>query len=146
MVCAVSGAVTPLGADTRSHDFAWRARHLGSALFRARSASRPLGWSRTCRWRGAGTAQFGCADLLCPWREFGGADSRSGASRAVSSGALSENSEEQPWWLGYLDTGADDIVFPDAPMVTVYARWRYVLVEAGPQQAAAWPRSDAGTF
>jgi hypothetical protein len=19
----------------------------------------------------------------------------------------------QPWWLGYLDTGADDIVFPD---------------------------------
>jgi hypothetical protein len=28
---------------------------------------------------------------------------------------LSENSEEQPWWLGYLDTGADDIVFPDAP-------------------------------
>ena len=26
----------------------------------------------------------------------------------------------QPWWLGYLDTGADDIVFPDAPKVTLY--------------------------
>jgi hypothetical protein len=22
-----------------------------------------------------------------------------------------------PWWLGYLDTGSDDIVFPDALMV-----------------------------
>jgi hypothetical protein len=29
---------------------------------------------------------------------------------------LREQSPDQPWWLGYLDTGADDIVFPDAPM------------------------------
>ena len=33
---------------------------------------------------------------------------------------LSEQSAGQPWWLGYLDTGADDIVFPDAPKVTLY--------------------------
>ena len=49
---------------------------------------------------------------------------------------LREQSAGQPWWLGYLDTGADDIVFPDAPKVTLYSGWHYVLVEAGPEQAA----------
>jgi hypothetical protein len=57
---------------------------------------------------------------------------------------LSEHSPGQPWWLGYLDTGADDIVFPDAPKVTLYSGWRYVLVEAGPEQAATW--RDPGSF
>jgi hypothetical protein len=51
---------------------------------------------------------------------------------------LTENSADQHWWLGYLDTGADDVVFPDAPMVTLYPGWQYVLVEAGPEQAATW--------
>src|ERR1700760_1298941 len=51
---------------------------------------------------------------------------------------LSGQSAGQPWWLGYLDTGADDIVFPDAPKVTLYPGWHYVLVEAGPEQAATW--------
>ena len=59
---------------------------------------------------------------------------------------LSEYSAEQPWWLGYLDTGADDVVFADAPMVTLYAGWHYVLVEAGPEQAATWRRGDLGSF
>jgi hypothetical protein len=35
-----------------------------------------------------------------------------------------EQSADQPWLLGYLDTGADDIVFPDAPKVTLYSGWR----------------------
>jgi hypothetical protein len=34
---------------------------------------------------------------------------------------LSEQSPGQRWWLGYLDTGADDIVFPDAPKVALYS-------------------------
>jgi hypothetical protein len=51
---------------------------------------------------------------------------------------LSEQSPSQPWWLGYLDTGADDIVFPDAPKVNLYYGWHYVLVEAGAEQAATW--------
>ena len=51
---------------------------------------------------------------------------------------LRDASAVQPWWLGYLDTGADDVVFPDTPMVTLYTGWRYVLVEAGPDQAAEW--------
>src|SRR5580693_2352169 len=59
---------------------------------------------------------------------------------------LSEYSAGQPWWLGYLDTGTDDIVFADAPMVTLYAGWHYVLVEAGPEQAATWRRGDLGAF
>lgn len=52
----------------------------------------------------------------------------------------------RPWWLGYLDTGADDLVFPDAPTVTLYAGWSYVLVEAGPEQAATWRREGPGAF
>jgi len=59
---------------------------------------------------------------------------------------LSEQSAGQPWWLGYLDTGADDIVFPGAPMVTLYPGWHYVLVEAGPEEAATWRRHDLGSF
>jgi hypothetical protein len=47
---------------------------------------------------------------------------------------------------GILDTGADDIVFPDAPKVTLYAGWHYVLVGAGPEQAATWRRMDLGSF
>lgn len=49
----------------------------------------------------------------------------------------------RPWLLGYLDTGADDVVFPDAPMVTLYSGWHYVLAEAGPEQAATWRMSGA---
>ncbi|HZB33944.1 MAG TPA: hypothetical protein VE465_27530 [Streptosporangiaceae bacterium] len=59
---------------------------------------------------------------------------------------LSEQSADQRWWLGYLHTGADDIVFPDAPKVTLYADWPYVLVEAGPEQAATWRRGGPGSF
>jgi hypothetical protein len=51
---------------------------------------------------------------------------------------LSECSAGQSWWLGYLDTGSDDVVFYDVPMVTLYAGWHYVIVEAGPDQAASW--------
>jgi hypothetical protein len=61
-------------------------------------------------------------------------------------GLLSEHSAGQPWWLGYLDTGADDIVFPDAPKVTLYSGWDYMLVEAGPEQAATWRQGDLGSF
>ncbi len=59
---------------------------------------------------------------------------------------LSEQSTGQPWWLGYLDTGADDIVFPDAPKVTLYYGWHYVLVEAGPEQAATWRQYGDWSF
>lgn len=52
----------------------------------------------------------------------------------------------QPWWLGYLDTGSDDLVFPDAPTVMLYANWRYVLVLAGPQQAARWRQGGPWSF
>ena len=51
---------------------------------------------------------------------------------------LSGHTSDQPWWLGYLDTGAHDIVFPQAPKVFLYARWPYVLIEAGPDQALSW--------
>jgi len=52
---------------------------------------------------------------------------------------LSEQSGDQPWWLGYLDTGPGvDLVFPDAPRVTLYANWEYVLVQATAEEAARW--------
>ena len=59
---------------------------------------------------------------------------------------LKAQSPGQPWWLGYLENGSDDVVFPDAPKVTLYSGWHYVLVEAGPEQAATWRRDDLGSF
>jgi hypothetical protein len=56
---------------------------------------------------------------------------------------LRRHTPQQPWWLGYLDAGASDIVFWDAPMVMLYTGWRYVLIKAGPEQAVAW-RPAAG--
>lgn len=53
-------------------------------------------------------------------------------------GLLSGQSPDCPWWLGYLDTGGADIVFPDAPKVSLYANWPYAMVRAGAQQAADW--------
>lgn len=51
---------------------------------------------------------------------------------------LVQHTPDQPWWLGFLDTGAHDIVFPHAPKVSLYWDWPYVLVEAGPEQALTW--------
>jgi hypothetical protein len=53
---------------------------------------------------------------------------------------LRRHGADQRWWLGYLDTGGDDVVFPDAPRVTLYAGWSYVLALAGPEQASVWRR------
>jgi hypothetical protein len=58
---------------------------------------------------------------------------------------LAGASRSRPWWLGYLDSGTAEVVFPDAPLVTLYADWRYVIVNAGPEQARSWrPRSWKG--
>ena len=51
---------------------------------------------------------------------------------------LSQHGTDLDWWLGYLDTGASAVVFPDAPRVRLYSDWPYVLVKAGPQQALRW--------
>jgi hypothetical protein len=74
-----------------------------------------------------------------------GAGERVQRDRAVAA-LLAEYSAGLPWWLGYLDTGADGVVFPDAPMVTLYPGWQYVLVEAGPEQAATWRGNDTGSY
>jgi hypothetical protein len=57
---------------------------------------------------------------------------------------LATHTEPQPWWLGFLETGASDVVFDDAPRVRVYG-CRYVLVQAGPREARTW-RSDWGRW
>ena len=51
---------------------------------------------------------------------------------------LCAHTEAQPWWLGFLDTGASDVVFDDALRVRVYSGWNYVLVQAGPHEARTW--------
>ena len=81
------------------------------------------------------------ATVVLPYRGEG----QDQHDRAVL-GLLIEQSAGQWWWLGYLDTGADDIVFPDAPKVTLYSGWHYVLVEAGPEQAATWRRYGDWSF
>lgn len=57
---------------------------------------------------------------------------------------LEAHSASQSWWLGFLDTGASDIVMPAAPRVLVYGS-RYVLVQAGPREARTW-RGDEGRW
>jgi hypothetical protein len=57
---------------------------------------------------------------------------------AVVLAILREHAAAQPWWLGYLESGASDVVFFDAPRVKMYADWPYVLVAAGPDQAGSW--------
>jgi hypothetical protein len=59
---------------------------------------------------------------------------------------LKSQSPQQRWWLGYLERGGSDIVFPEVPPVTLYANWPYVLVQAGPEEAASWRRIDANPF
>ncbi len=51
---------------------------------------------------------------------------------------LVRHTAEQARWLGYLDTGAHDVVFPLARRVSLYSDWLYVLVEAGPSEALRW--------
>ena len=46
---------------------------------------------------------------------------------------LRRHSGGRPWWIGYLDTGASDIVFWQAPKVTLYYGWSYVFVLAAPR-------------
>jgi hypothetical protein len=58
---------------------------------------------------------------------------------------LSAHTTPQPWWLGFLDTGASDVVFEDAPRVLIYSGWNYVLVQAGPREARTW-RADEGRW
>jgi hypothetical protein len=66
---------------------------------------------------------------------------RRAAHDAALVSALRAFTDEQPWYLGYLDTGASDVVF-DAPGVWLYPHWRYVVVEAGPDEALAWRNGD----
>lgn len=58
---------------------------------------------------------------------------------------LAAHSSPQPWWLGYLETGVADLVFPVAPRVRLYAGWPYVLVQAGPREAGSWRTNDQAT-
>ena len=67
------------------------------------------------------------------------------AEKRLADGALLDvlrtQASPQPWWLGYLETGVGDLVFPEAPRVRLYT-WPYLLVKAAPDQAAAWRTND----
>ena len=74
------------------------------------------------------------ATLYVPWDEV----PVKAHERAVVT-TLAAHSAPQPWWLGYLDTGAHDIVVPEARRVSLYSPdWEYVLVEGGPSEALRW--------
>lgn len=60
---------------------------------------------------------------------------------------LTGQSPPQHWWLGYLNISDDDLVLPGVtmaalPKVSLYAGQSYVLVQAGPRQAATWRRGE----
>lgn len=72
------------------------------------------------------------ATIVVP--EDDGAKTRSDAALVE---VLQAHTPEQPWWLGYLETGVADLVDPDAPRVSLYVGWPYALLEGGPQRALA---------
>jgi hypothetical protein len=56
---------------------------------------------------------------------------------------LSEHSTALPWWIGYLDTGDADTVFYQVRKVRPGPTdARYVLVEAGAEQAGIWREGE----
>ena len=59
---------------------------------------------------------------------------------------LCAHTAPQPWWLGFLDTGATDVVLDDAPRVVIYSGWNYVLVQAGPREARTWRAEERRWF
>lgn len=80
--------------------------------------------------------------VFAAYATFHELDESTPASTAVHESAvvghLADHSGDQPWWLGFLDTDAHDIVFDQVRKVTLYTGWHYVLVEAGPTQALGW--------
>jgi len=66
----------------------------------------------------------------------------SDADKQVSDEALLDSlracTPRLAWWLGYLETGVADVIFPSAPRTQLYWGWPYVLVKAGPDQARSW--------
>jgi hypothetical protein len=59
---------------------------------------------------------------------------------------LREHTPPQPWWLGFLSYGPSaNVIFDDVPKVSLYGDEDcYVLVQAGPEQAATWRKDEAG--
>jgi hypothetical protein len=101
----------------------------GAEPARRRCASRPAAsWSRS--------AELGALSATKQRRK----KSPPGGPVRASGGAVPPAT--QPWWLGYLETGASDVVFSDVERVMLYADWGYVLIEAGPEQAARWRDDD----
>jgi hypothetical protein len=71
-----------------------------------------------------------------------------GAERSAHDAAVLRLLAEQspgPWWLGYLESGDTDVVFSEAPRIELYTGWNYVLVEPGPEEAAAWRNENSGS-
>lgn len=103
-----------------------------------------LGTNDEVAWIAAGTAAgrtITCAipPVFAAYATFHELDDTSivGHERAVVQ-HLADHSGDQQWWLGYLDTGAHDVVFDEATRVTLYTGWDYVLVRAGPAQSLTW--------
>lgn len=59
-------------------------------------------------------------------------------SDAALVATLQAHTRQQPWWLGLLEDGVSDLVVEAAPRVVLYTGWPYVLLQAGPEQAATW--------
>jgi hypothetical protein len=59
---------------------------------------------------------------------------------------LRSHSDDEIWWLGYLDTGGAPPVDPQTPRVRLYAGWDYVLLQGGPQKAPAYRTNKDSPF
>ena len=67
-----------------------------------------------------------------PWSE-----SRSEAQDVAIVGHL-QGFGSTAWWLGYLDTGGSEVVFPRSRKIKMYADWPYVIVKGDAASALGW--------
>lgn len=104
-----------------------------------------VGSAETVAWIAAGVRPYGLTvDTAVPpvFEAYATVHQADGEAVAEHERALVDvllrHTAGQPWWLGYLDTGAHDVVLPQARRVPLYSDWPYVLVKAGPAQALSW--------
>lgn len=119
------------------------------------SASRwPIGGREEVDWIRTGTAGIGrtIATAVPPVFEsyatvvVAEEDEEMRVADAALLEVLRRHTPAQPWWLGLLEDGVSDLVVPDAARVVLYADWAYVLLQAGPAEAATWRATAAARW
>jgi hypothetical protein len=132
LALAMAAASEGKRCDLRSNTTPARPRTGGRAVFSATVSPEAK----------AAAARKVPAEVLTRYSQIvlSGQNTDLGEAHALLS-VLQRHTAAQTWWLGYLEKSEDtDVVFANARRTAVYVGWDYVLIAAGPDQAAVWRR------